>query len=55
MRGQTKGGSESEFFFFWKKKGPMCVVEGCLGYWCWMATAMAIFASAFNSDNFQVF
>jgi hypothetical protein len=22
-------------FFLLKKKGPMGVVEGCLGYWCW--------------------
>jgi hypothetical protein len=39
-------------FFLLKKKGPMGVVEGCLGYWCRMAVVMAIFASAFNNDNF---
>jgi hypothetical protein len=33
MGGQTKGGLGGEFFSF-EKKGPMGVVEGCLGYWC---------------------
>jgi hypothetical protein len=34
MGGQTKGGLGDEFFSF-EKKGPMGVVEGCPGYWCW--------------------
>jgi hypothetical protein len=54
MGGQTKGGLGGEFFSF-EKKGPVNVVEGCLAIGVGMVAVMAIFASTFNSDNFQVF
>ncbi len=41
-------------FFLLKKKKPMGVVEGCLAICAKMAVTMAIFANAFNNDNFQV-
>jgi hypothetical protein len=55
MGGQTKGGLRGEFFFFWKKKDPWVLWKVALGIGVEMLTAMAIFANAFNSDNFQVF
>jgi len=39
------------FFFKNKEKGPMGVVEQCLGYWGGTIAAMAIAANSFNSDH----
>jgi hypothetical protein len=55
MRSQTKGGLGSEFFPFEKKKDPWVLWKVALVIGAEMATTMAIFANAFNSDNFQVF
>jgi hypothetical protein len=42
-------------FFLLKKKDPWVLWKVALAIGVGMATAMAIFANAFNSDNFQVF
>jgi hypothetical protein len=42
-------------FFLLKKKTPWVLWKVALAIGVGMAVAMAIFASAFNSDNFQVF
>jgi len=55
MGGQTKGGPGGEFFSFEKKKDPWVLWKVALAIGAGMATTMIIFASAFNSDNFQVF
>jgi hypothetical protein len=55
MGGQTKGGLGGEFFSFEKKKDSWVLWKVALAIGAGMATAMAIFASAFNNDNFQVF
>jgi len=46
MGGQTKGGPRGEFFSF-EKKGPMGVVEGCLGYWCQDGSCNGYFCQRF--------
>ncbi len=51
MGGQTKGGPGGEFFSF-EKKGSWVSWKVALAIGARMAAAMAIFASAFNSDNF---
>jgi hypothetical protein len=53
--GQTKGGPGGEFFSFEKKRDPWVLWNIALVIGAGMAAAMAIFANAFNSDNFQVF
>jgi len=52
MGGQTKGGLGGEFFSFEKTKNPWVLWKVALAIGVEMATVMAIFASAFNSDNF---
>ncbi len=42
-------------FFLLKKKDSWVLWKVALAIGAGMATAMAIFSSAFNSDNFQVF
>jgi hypothetical protein len=54
MGGQTKGGPGGEFFSF-EKKDPWVLWKVAMVINVGMAATMAIFASAFNSDNFQVF
>jgi hypothetical protein len=51
MGGQTKGGPGGEFFSF-EKKDPWVLWKVALAIGARMADAMAIFANAFNSDNF---
>ncbi len=52
MGGQTKGGPGGEFFSFEKKRDPWVLWKVALAIGARMAATMAIFSSAFNSNNF---
>jgi predicted membrane-bound mannosyltransferase len=55
MGGQTKGGPRGEFFSFEKRRTHRCWLwKVALAIGAGMVVTMAIFASAFDNDNFQV-